>query len=47
MTLQSHTTQNMKGDMVMYGLTGAGSVITIPMKMKTETTSQTKEVTTP
>ncbi len=47
MTLGSRTTQSMEGDMVMSGLSGKGSVLTIPMRMKTETTSQTKEVTTP
>lgn len=46
-TLHSHTTQSMEGDLVMYGLTGKGSAMTMPMKMKVETTSQTQELKTP
>ena len=46
LTMNSRTEQNMEGDLVMYGLVGKGSTMTIPMKMKTEATSQTEEVKT-
>ena len=44
LTVESRTTQNMEGELVMSGLTGVGSTMTIPMKIQTVTTSQTKEV---
>ena len=44
MTLSSHITQNLEGEIVMSGLTGKGSTLTIPMKMKAESTVKTEEV---
>ncbi len=44
LTIQSRMTQNMEGDLVMSGLMGAGSELTIPMKIKDETISRMEEV---
>ncbi len=42
MTLKTRITQTLEGEMIMNGLMGKGSVLTIPMKVTTESTSTTE-----
>ncbi|PQV62781.1 hypothetical protein B1R32_12228 [Abditibacterium utsteinense] len=44
MTLSSRTTQTIEGEIVINGLTGPGSVFSIPMKVTSETTTKTEEI---
>ncbi len=44
MMMSSRMTQTMAGEMVMSGLTGKGSILTIPMRMKTEIVATTREI---
>lgn len=44
MVMSSRITQTMEGEMVMSGLAGKGSTMTIPMKMKTEVVATTREI---
>lgn len=46
MTLRNRATQNLEGEMVISGMAGRGSALSIPMKMKIETTSTTVELKT-
>ena len=46
MTMQSRTTQDMEGEMVMSGMTGKGSTLSIPMKMRSESLTSTVELKT-
>lgn len=46
MTLRNHTSLTIEGETVMSGLTGKGSVLSIPMKATSETTITTEELKT-